>query len=226
MDRQIKDLGRGLALAGWWFIFLFGGAGELTWARGWVCTVLYLGAFLALRTILGKRNPELLEQRQRAIRTDTKPFDKWFLRLFLPLTILQPLIAGLDERFNPAAALPFSLVYPGIALFALSAIVILWVLLKNPHAESSVRIHKDRAHAVVASGPYRFVRHPMYVGLVLLHVSLALTLGSVWNLALAALIAVLFLWRTALEDQTLRRELPGYEQYATVTRYRLVPGIW
>jgi protein-S-isoprenylcysteine O-methyltransferase Ste14 len=122
--------------------------------------------------------------------------------------------------------MPFLTVYPGVGLFIVAATLITWVLVMNPHAESSVRIQEDRGHSVVASGPYRFVRHPMYVGLILLHASMALILRSMWTLALAALIAILFLWRTALEDQTLRRELPGYEEYTTVTRYRLIPGIW
>ena len=121
---------------------------------------------------------------------------------------------------------PFWTVYPGIGGFIVSAVLITWVLVKNPHAESSVRIQKDRGHSVIASGPYRLVRHPMYVGLIQLHQSMALILGSMWAMALAGLITILFLWRTALEDQTLRQELPGYEEYATVTRYRLMPGIW
>jgi protein-S-isoprenylcysteine O-methyltransferase Ste14 len=66
----------------------------------------------------------------------------------------------------------------------------------------------------------------MYVGLILLHISIAIVLGSMWTLALAALIATLFLWRTALEDRTLRLELAGYEEYTHVTRYRLMPGLW
>jgi protein-S-isoprenylcysteine O-methyltransferase Ste14 len=107
-----------------------------------------------------------------------------------------------------------------------AACLITWVLAINPHADSSVRIEDDRDHLVVASGPYRFVRHPMYVGLILLHASIAMILGSMWTLGLAALIMLLFLWRTALEDQTLRQELPGYEKYTTMTRYRLMPGIW
>jgi protein-S-isoprenylcysteine O-methyltransferase Ste14 len=117
-------------------------------------------------------------------------------------------------------------VYPGIGLLISSAILITWALVKNPHAESSVRIQNDRDHIVIASGPYRLVRHPMYVGLVQLHLSMALILGSIWNLVSAGLITILLLWRTAREDQTLRRELPGYEAYTTVTRYRVMPGIW
>ena len=223
--RHIKTFFQGSAIYAWWLICLFGSAGQLTWIRGWICTVLYLGGLHTARAVLKKLNPGLLEQRETAIRKDTKPFDRIFLRVFLSLTILQPIIAGLDMRFN-GPSMPFLTVYPGIGLFTVAATLITWVLVKNPHAESSVRIQKDRGHTVVASGPYRFVRHPMYVGLILLHASMALILGSMWTLTLAALIAILFLWRTALEDQTLRQELPGYEEYTTVTRYRLMPGIW
>jgi protein-S-isoprenylcysteine O-methyltransferase Ste14 len=225
LGRHIGIVFQGLAIFTWWLVSLFGSAGQVRWSRGWICTVLYLGALYTSRAVLKRLNPGLLEQRQTAIRKDTKPFDKVFLRLFLSLMIVQPIIAGLDMRFN-GASMPFWTVYPGISSFITAAILITWVLVKNPHAESSVRIQKDRGHTVVASGPYRFVRHPMYVGLIQLHQSMAMILGSTWTMGLAALITILFLWRTALEDQTLRRELPGYEEYTTVTRYRLMPGIW
>ena len=222
----IRTIFRALPLFAWWLLSLFGSAGQLTWKRGWICTVLYLGGIQTSRAVLRKLNPRLLDERQRATRKDTKSFDKIFLRLILSLTIVQPIIAGLDAVRFGWAPMPFWTIYPGIILFAISASLITWVLVKNPHAESSVRIQDDREHAVVASGPYRFVRHPMYVGLILLHASIALILGSMWTLGLALLITLLFLRRTALEDQTLRQELRGYEQYTTVTRYRLMPGIW
>ena len=214
-----------LVLPAWWSIALFGSAGQLTWTRGWICTVLYLGALNASRALLTKLNPDLLKQRETSIQKDTKPFDKIFLRLFLSLTFILPFVAGLDTRFN-RIPIPFWTVYPGIGVFVVSVILITWVLAKNPHAESSVRIQEDRGHTVIRSGPYRLVRHPMYVGLILLNASMALILGSKWTLAVAVLIAILVLWRTAMEDQTLRRELPGYEDYIAVTRYRLMPGIW
>jgi protein-S-isoprenylcysteine O-methyltransferase Ste14 len=225
LSRHIKTFLQGSALIIWWVALLFGGAGRVTWSRGWICTVLYLGGFYTTRAVLNRLNPELLKQRQAAIREDTKPFDRIVLRLLLSFTIVEPLVAGLDFRWNGAST-PFWMVYPGIVSFIGAAIMITWVLVKNPHAESSVRIQSDRGHCVIASGPYRFVRHPMYAGLIQLHQSLALMLGSTWTVALAALITILFLWRTALEDRTLRQELPGYEEYTTVTRYRLMPGIW
>jgi protein-S-isoprenylcysteine O-methyltransferase Ste14 len=224
--RQVKALYQGSALFAWWFLFLFGSAGKLTWTRGWICTVLYLGGLFVCRAFVARLNPSLLGERQTAIRKDTKPFDKIFLRFLLTFTIAEPALAGLDAVRFQWAPMPFWTLYPGVIFFLASATWITWVLIKNPHAESSVRIQKEREHTVVSSGPYRFVRHPMYVGLILLHLSIALVLGSMWTLALAALITILFLWRTALEDRTLRRELSGYEEYTRVTRYRLMPGIW
>ena len=214
-----------LVLPAWWLIALFGSAGQLSWARGWICTLLYLGSLNASRAVLTRLNPDLLKQRETSIQKDTKPFDKIFLRLFLSLTFVLPFVAGLDKRFN-GMPIPFWTVYPGTGVFVVSVILITWVLAKNPHAESSVRIQEDRGHTVIKSGPYRLVRHPMYVGLILLNASMALILGSKWTLSVATLITILVFWRTAMEDQTLRRELPGYEEYIAVTRYRLVPGIW
>src|SRR4051812_18885549 len=98
--RYITTIFQSLTISAWWLISLFVSAGQLTWKRGWICTVLYLGAFYASRAVIKKLNPGLLEHRQKAIRADTKPFDRIFLRLFLSLTIVQPVVAGLDARFN------------------------------------------------------------------------------------------------------------------------------
>ena len=224
--RSARTFLQALTIPAWWSIALFGSAGHLTWKRGWICTVLYLGAMHISRAVLKKVSPSLLQNREKTIREDTKPFDKIFLRSFLILIIVLPVIAGFDVVRFRWSALPFWTTYPGIALFAASAVLIACTLAMNPHAESSVRIQNDRSHSVISSGPYRFVRHPMYVGLILLHVAMSLILGSAGTLGVSAVIALLLFWRTAFEDRTLRRELPGYEDYTSITRYRLMPGIW
>jgi protein-S-isoprenylcysteine O-methyltransferase Ste14 len=101
-----------------------------------------------------------------------------------------------------------------------------WSMAVNRHAETTVRIQTDREHTVLATGPYRFVRHPMYVGAMLLYAGSALVLGSFWALVTAGLIAAALVVRTSLEERTLRRELPGYEDFTSRTRYRLIPGVW
>jgi protein-S-isoprenylcysteine O-methyltransferase Ste14 len=89
-----------------------------------------------------------------------------------------------------------------------------------------VRIQSDRGHQVATTGPYRFVRHPMYVGVILSVMSIPLILKSWWALIPAVLIVVLFFIRTELEDRTLKQKLTGYTDYADRVRYRLLPGVW
>jgi len=79
---------------------------------------------------------------------------------------------------------------------------------------------------VISSGPYRFVRHPGYVGGIVANAAGPLALGSVWALIPGTLTSVLVIIRTALEDRTLQEELPGYREYAQQVRYRLLPGVW
>jgi protein-S-isoprenylcysteine O-methyltransferase Ste14 len=96
----------------------------------------------------------------------------------------------------------------------------------NRYLETTVRIQEERGHQVVNSGPYRFVRHPMYVGVILQFMALPMVLGSKWAFVPAGVVVLLFVIRTGLEDRTLRNELAGYAQYAESTRYRLLPGVW
>jgi protein-S-isoprenylcysteine O-methyltransferase Ste14 len=201
-------------------------AGRLDWERGWVCVILYVVSMLAAALLIHRKNPALFEARANWRHQDTKPFDKVFLSLFFPLTFIHPAMAGLDVVRFHWSSMPFATVYVGIVLFLLAIALITWAMMVNRHAESTVRIQTERDHKPVTAGPYRFVRHPMYVGAMLLYPAMSLVFGSVWALAVSGLIALLFIWRTALEDRTLRRELPGYEEFAKLTRFRLIPGLW
>jgi protein-S-isoprenylcysteine O-methyltransferase Ste14 len=209
-----------------WLVALFGGAGRFDWTRGWIYVAMYSICMATAGVVVRRLNPTCLEARSRFWRKNTKRFDKIFMLTYLPLVYLQPTVAGLDAVRFHWTSIPFVAVYPGILLFMMSTILITWVMVVNPHAETTVRIQSDRGHVVISSGPYRFVRHPMYVGAIVMYASAALVLGSMWALAISAVMAIEFVVRTALEDRTLRRELPGYDAYAAVTRYRLVPGLW
>jgi protein-S-isoprenylcysteine O-methyltransferase Ste14 len=209
-----------------WIAGLFCGAGRLDWTRGWISVALYVIGMAALGLVVRRYNPQLLEARAKWRHADTKGFDKAFLSLLLPLAFLQPVLAGLDAvRFGWSSMAPW-LIYPGAILFTIALALIGWTMVTNRYAETSVRIQTDRGHTVISSGPYRFVRHPMYVGAILMYLAIPLIWGSMWALALSGVIVILFLWRTAMEDRTLRRELPGYEEYAAHTRFRLVPRLW
>lgn len=205
-------------------VILFVAAGSLDWFRGWLyltCTLLMEAVTLGL---LAKARPETLHQRG-VWHADVKPFDKVFAVVWLALAMVTPVVAGLDKRFG-WSSMSMATFYAGAVPLTVGFVFATWAMLENEHFEQFVRIQTDRAHRVVTSGPYRIVRHPGYAGAILGALSTPLMLGSWWTFVPAGVLALLFITRTALEDETLRRELGGYEAYVQRTRYRLAPGIW
>ena len=208
-----------------WGAILFGAAGRLDWARGWVYFGLCLLSVAVNSVVVFWKNPGLVAERWKR-HTGTKPFDKVFMVLYTPAVFALPVVAGLDAGRFGWAPLPWPTLWCGIVLQLLAIPPVAWSMATNPHLEATVRIQHDRGHQVIATGPYALVRHPMYVGALLSLAGGPLVLGSAWAYAPAGFAVLLFVFRTALEDRTLRRELPGYEEYAQRTRYRLVPGLW
>ena len=209
-----------------WIGLVFVSAGRWDWVRGWITISVYVLGMVMLGAIVKLKNPALMAARANWRRADTKTFDKFFLRLFLPLTFVQPAAAGLDVVRYHRPSLPVDTVWIGLLVFAFAAALITWTMVVNPFAEPTVRIQNDRGHHVITSGPYRFVRHPMYAATILMYPAISLMFGSTWALAVSGVIIAGFIIRTVLEDRTLRQELPGYEAFASRTRYRLIPGIW
>ena len=142
--------------------------------------------------------------------------------LVFPMVI----VAGLDHRYNWSAEFPLWLIVLGFILTSIGYAFAAWALAENRFFSSVVRIQTDRGHVVCDSGPYRFVRHPGYAGNMLALFGIVLALGSVWTLIPAAVASIIAVIRTALEDQTLQEELPGYRDYTRRVRYRLIPGIY
>ena len=114
----------------------------------------------------------------------------------------------------------------GFALLIIGMVGLTWAESVNKFFEPTVRIQTDRGHKVIDTGPYAIIRHPGYVSGFLLFLGMPLALGSLWALIPAVLMCLLLVLRTIWEDQTLREELAGYEEYAQRVRYRLIPGVW
>ena len=204
---------------------LFGVAGTVRWTGAW----LYLGINALLIAANGAyllpRNPEVIVERGKR-HEGTKAFDKVVFVFAMLFYVAQLVVAALDAaRFHWAPLAPWW-AGVGFALMALGMIPVAGAMAVNRNLEPTVRIQTERGHEVATTGPYRWVRHPMYAGMLLSYPGAALVLGSAWALVPAALASATLVVRTALEDRTLLRELPGYEAYAKKTRHRLVPGIW
>jgi protein-S-isoprenylcysteine O-methyltransferase Ste14 len=205
---------------------LFASAGTLHWPGGW--------AFLATSAVLGpacglwlaKTDPALLAERMRLTARDEQPAaDKKFMLVFAAAALIWFVAMGLDRRLH-ASDVPLALQVLGFAMYLLSTGFIMWVFHVNSFAAPVIKVQAARHHHVISSGPYAWVRHPMYSGVMLFFLGAPLLVGSWWGLALAPSFAVLFAVRAGIEERALVAGLPGYADYAARVRYRLMPGVW
>ena len=209
-------------------LVLFVCAGDIGWWQAWVYSLLFVAVGLGGRFLAERRHPGLMAERQNIDNIQTvKAWDK-VLAPLMALSIGHPLVivAGLDHRFGWSPAFPLWLILLGFFLIAFGYAFAVWALVENRFFSSVVRIQTDRGHVVCDSGPYRIVRHPGYAGNIPPLLGIVLALSSLWTLIPAAVALVIAVIRTALEDQTLQEELPGYKEYARRVRYRLLPWIY
>lgn len=204
---------------------LFLAAGRLAWPAAWAFLIIYflialVGAVWMLRT-----NPELTRERARPGR-NAKSWDNLLVGLNLLLTLALFAVIGLDAGRYGWSRVPLGARLLGLLGFIPAFGLPLWAAQVNTYLSSRVRIQAERGHVVVAAGPYRHVRHPMYAGMICYDLSVPLLLGSWWGLVVGAVMIAAVVLRTALEDRTLQQELPGYQAYCRQVRYRLLPGVW
>jgi protein-S-isoprenylcysteine O-methyltransferase Ste14 len=206
-------------------ILLFIPAGRLDWPAAWLLSLLY-GVFLLVYAVWGTlKAPDLLKERSQ-VADNVKIWDKVIMVVYTVLLLATLVLAGLDAGRFQWSHTPVAVQVLGLMGVVLAGGLVFWTILTNAYLGRMVRIQQDRGHQVVTGGPYHYVRHPMYVGIILLFPCMALFLGSWWALVPAGLIGVLMVIRTALEDHTLQAELPGYAEYAQRVPYRLLPGLW
>jgi protein-S-isoprenylcysteine O-methyltransferase Ste14 len=206
-------------------MILFISAGRINWVRAWIWIGLWSTMLTLNGIVLFKKNPELINARGKK-HEDTKGFDKLIFALSTPLFILLFAVAGLDAGRFGWSSMSLGWLIVGILMFILGGVFAAWAMFENAHFELTVRIQEERHHQVCSSGPYRYVRHPGYLGAIVTYIGYPLILGSWWALLPAVAIALVLVLRTVLEDRTLQKELPGYKEYAVSTRYRLVPLVW
>ena len=205
-------------------IVFFYAAGTLNVPSGWLYFEVYSVYLLVNMIIFLKLSPEVIAARSE-IKFE-KNWDKIFAIVYLICMLLIPAVAGLDLGRFYWSILGFEFAYLGLVLFVIGAAFSSWSIIENKFFETAVRIKKERGHKVVSSGPYAIVRHPGYVGIMLIYLASPLIFGSGYASIPAIMLAVAFVFRTYFEDRMLYEELDGYKEYIQKVKYRLMPGIW
>jgi protein-S-isoprenylcysteine O-methyltransferase Ste14 len=206
-------------------VILFLSAGRLDWVWAWVFLGLYLLGVLVNAYLMLRLNPENIAERAKG--AGIRRWDALFGGLYIVMYILiEPAVAGLDFRYNWTSSLVLGFHLAGAVIYALGFALLIWSMAANAYFATIVRIQEERGHTVCDTGPYRYVRHPGYVGGIIQALAVPFVLGSLWALIPGAVAVLGMVLRTTMEDRTLQVELDGYREYTRRTRYRLLPGVW
>jgi protein-S-isoprenylcysteine O-methyltransferase Ste14 len=206
---------------------LFIPAGTVSWLAGWVYIALLCGVTLLVVPMLARNDPELLKERMSSpIQRNQPLWDKVFLPVFLLLFVAWLILMPLDAVRFGWSDVPVWLQVLGALGIMLSFYGWYLTFRENAYLYPVVKIQEEQGQRVVTTGPYRYVRHPMYACSLLFFPATALLLGSWLGLLLSPVLIALIILRTALEDRFLRSGLAGYAQYAETVKYRLIPRLW
>jgi len=205
-------------------LLLFIPAGTLRYWQAWVYLTIFFTAAALTTVDLMRRDPALLERRMSGGPTAEKRPAQRVIMFFTSAGFIGLLIvSALDDRFG-WSAVPLAIVLLGDALLAIGFYFIFLVYRANTYTSATIEVAEGQR--VISTGPYAIVRHPMYASGLLYLVGMPLSLGSYWGLAPFVGILPFLIWRLLDEERFLARNLPGYTEYRTKVRYRLIPGIW
>ena len=219
-----KAIVQGIAGMAVFVAFIFLPAGTWHYWQGWLFIAVFTASTVGFTVYLARYDRPLLERRMNAgpqheKEGSQKVIVSLIIFAFFAFIILPPL----DYRVG-LSPVPAYLSIVGVILIILSFLFIFWVLKANSFAAANVSVANDQK--VIDTGPYAYVRHPMYAGTLGLFIGIPLALGSWLTICLVLLILPLLIWRLLDEERILRRDLPGYSEYARRVRHRLIPHVW
>lgn len=200
---------------------LFLPAGTFDYWQAWVYIAVVFIPFTCAVVYLTMTDPALIERRMRTREREQQ--QKWVVLLTATWFILVFLLPGFDRRFG-WSHVPAGLVLAADALVFIGYVLIFFVLRENTFASRVVDV--EQGQKVISSGPYAIVRHPMYLGTLVMFLCTPLALGSYWALVSALPLIPILGARIVDEERVLGAELPGYPEYMEKVRYRLVPRVW
>lgn len=206
---------------------LFIPAGTVGWPAGWAFMALLCGITLIVVRMLVRYDPELLKERMASpIQRNQPLWDRVLLPVLLLLFVAWLILMPLDAVRFGWSEVPVWLQVLGALGLVLSFYVMYLIYRENAYLYPVVKLQEERGQRVVTTGPYRYVKHPLYSSSLIFFPATALLLGSWLGLLFSLVLIAIIILRTALEDRLLRSGLAGYTEYAETVRYRLVPHVW
>ena len=207
-------------------VVFFLAAGTVSWFYGWLFLILFYGySFWVLLWML-RHNPGLIEERTSGFKYDQPTWDKVVYVILLVVFSIWWVSIPLDAVRFHLSQMPTWLHLVGLLVLLSSFYLMFLSIRENPYLSSVVRIQEDRGHTVVSTGPYRYVRHPLYTSVLLLSLGSALLLGSWIGLLLGVLLEGIVAGRAVGEERVLQKGLEGYDAYMSQVRWRLIPHVW
>ncbi len=202
-------------------VILFLPAGTFAYWEAWIYLAILLIPMSIVMIYFLRKAPEFLARRMKLQEKEGE--QKIIVKLALIPFLLAFILPGIDKRLG-WSNVPILIIVVAEILVIIGYIFVVLVFKENQFASRIIEIVKGQK--VIQSGPYRFVRHPMYMGASLMYVASPLALGSYWAIIPAVFIIPIFIARIINEEKVLTKELEGYSEYKQKTRYRLIPGIW
>ncbi len=224
-ESKVRQIIRGVLTLLVFLALLFIPAGRIAWREGWLFLLFFLVTVSGMTLWMRRRDPALAAERTN-VAENVEKWDNIIIAIYTVMLFILLILAGLDSGRMNWSTVPLVVRLLGWLGLILAGAIVWWSMASNTFLSERVRIQDDRGHQVVSSGPYKYVRHPMYVGVILSVICVPIVLGSWWALIPGVIIAVLFVVRTVLEDRTLISKLPGYLTYCQEVQYRLIPGVW
>jgi len=196
------------------------------WAEGWLLSIWFDAMMFSNMIYMYKKNPELFSERIKK-HQNQKKWDKYLLTLLFVLSAFWLVGMPLDaEMFSWSPPFPLSVKIIGCVLLIPAFYLLIRATIDNPYLSTVVRIQSDRQQKVISTGVYCIIRHPQYLGIMMLIIGGPCLLGSVIGLTAGMCIVVILILRINGEEKTLVDELEGYGDYRKKVKYRLVPFIW
>jgi len=220
--RYIVQIGIYLAF---FAISLFAPAGQPGWKMGWIYLAINALSMFANSLILLLRNPGLFQERvDRKGKRDLDRILAGIMSFFGPISIC--IVSGFNFRYQWPPQIPVIGQITGLVLVILGCMFAAWAVASNKFFYGFLRIAREAGHTVCADGAYRLVRHPAYLGAIIIDLATPLVLNSAWAFIPAVITTLAIFIRTKLEDEALQQNLEGYQVYAGRVRHRLIPFIW